>query len=91
MHDLGHLAANRALFRVAAGSAFFWALASLAQINIDLFGITELNLTQKSIGPLVAVLALGVGVGSVLAGIWSAGKVEVRLRHPNRGRQLCGV
>ncbi len=65
--------------RVALGAAFFWSLASLAQLNVDLFGIKELQLEQKDIGPLLAVLSLGVGVGSVLAGIWSAGRVELGL------------
>ena len=46
-------------------------------MNVDLFAITELGVTQQYVGPLLAVLALGVGVGSVLAGVWSAGKVEL--------------
>jgi len=75
--DLGQLAHNRALLRVACGSAFFWSLASLAQMNVDLFTIKELNLNQTAVGPLLAVLSIGVGLGSVLAGIWSAGKVEL--------------
>ena len=75
--DLRLLGHNRALLRVAAGSAFFWALASLAQMNVDLFAISELNLDQKAVGTLLAVLSVGVGLGSVLAGIWSSGKVEL--------------
>lgn len=77
--DLQILGSRRALFRVALGSAFFWSLASLAQLNVDLFALTELDLEQQDVGPLLGVLSLGVAVGSVLAGVWSAGRVELGL------------
>ncbi|MHB1034165.1 MAG: acyl-[ACP]--phospholipid O-acyltransferase [Pirellulales bacterium] len=77
IRDIKAIGQSLPLLRVALGIAFFWSLASLAQMNVDLFGIKELDLAQKDIGPLLAVLALGVGIGSVLAGIWSAGKVEL--------------
>ena len=77
LRDVAFLADDKALLRVAAGIAFFWSLASLAQMNIEFFGDEELNLQQKHIGPLLAILAIGVGVGSLLAGLWSAGKVEL--------------
>jgi acyl-[acyl-carrier-protein]-phospholipid O-acyltransferase/long-chain-fatty-acid--[acyl-carrier-protein] ligase len=70
------LARNRSLATAAAGSAFFWSLASLAQLNVDSYGILELGLEQHEIGPLLAVMALGVGFGSLLAGWLSAGKIE---------------
>jgi acyl-[acyl-carrier-protein]-phospholipid O-acyltransferase/long-chain-fatty-acid--[acyl-carrier-protein] ligase len=78
-HDLKTLGENRALLRVALGSAFFWSLGSLAQMNIDLFGTSWLNLKTHEIGPLMVTLSIGVGVGSVLAGIWSRGHVELGL------------
>ena len=77
LRDVRFLARDRALLRVAAGIAFFWSVASLAQMNVEVFGDIELNLQPKQIGPLLAVLAGGVGIGSLLAGIWSAGKVEL--------------
>jgi acyl-[acyl-carrier-protein]-phospholipid O-acyltransferase/long-chain-fatty-acid--[acyl-carrier-protein] ligase len=75
--DLALLGSNVPLLRAALGTAFFWSLAALAQVNIDVFAITELNVDQQHVGPLLAALALGAGVGSVLAGVWSAGKVEL--------------
>jgi len=75
--DLATLCASRPLLRAVLGTAVFWALASLAQMNVDLFTITELEMNQMHVGILLALLALGVGLGSVLAGIWSAGKVEL--------------
>lgn len=68
---------NKALFRTTLGITFFWFLASLAQINIDTFGTEDLNLPQEKIWPLLVVLVAGVGFGSLLAGIWSEGKVEL--------------
>lgn len=78
-HDLRAVYRQRAMWRVVIGSAFFWSLASLAQLNVDLFGITELQLEQKQIGPLLAILSLGVGSGCVLAGLLSGGRVELGL------------
>lgn len=68
---------DRAILRVTLGIAFFWSLAALAQLNIDTFVINNLRLGQTSVGQFLAVLSIGVGVGSLLAGVWSAGRVEL--------------
>jgi acyl-[acyl-carrier-protein]-phospholipid O-acyltransferase/long-chain-fatty-acid--[acyl-carrier-protein] ligase len=77
--DLKTLRSGGPLFRVALASAFFWSLASLAQVNVDVFGATELELVRDQVGPLMGILALGVGVGSVLAGVLSRGRIELGL------------
>lgn len=74
---VGELTHDGALFRTAVGIAFFWMLASLAQMNIDPFGIYDLGLSQKGIGLLGMTLVVGVGVGSILAGLWSGHHVEL--------------
>ncbi|MDZ4689311.1 MAG: MFS transporter, partial [Planctomycetaceae bacterium] len=79
LHSLGHLWRVPALFKTALGIAFFWTLASLATINIDIFGMHDLGLQQSDIGILGMVLVLGVGGGSVLAGYLSAGHIELGL------------
>ena len=76
-NNLKFLCSDRPTLRVALGIAFFWSMAALAQLNIDTYTIHELERTQREVGPLLGVLALGVGVGSVLAGLWSGGKVEL--------------
>lgn len=65
------------LARTALGIAFFWMLASLSQLNIDPFGEQVLGLPKEQVGVLMAVLVAGMGFGSVLAGWWSGGRVEL--------------
>lgn len=77
VRDLRTLGSNKGLLRAALGTSFFWSLAALSQINVDTYAIRELGVTQNGVGPLLAVLAVGVGFGSILAGVWSAGKVEL--------------
>jgi acyl-[acyl-carrier-protein]-phospholipid O-acyltransferase / long-chain-fatty-acid--[acyl-carrier-protein] ligase len=79
IRDLKLLGAERAVFRTALGIAFFWMLASLSQITLDPYGREVLGMEEKTLGSLGAILVLGVGVGSVLAGLLSAGKVELGL------------
>ncbi len=67
------------LVRTTFGIAFFWFLASLAQVNVDPLGGEVLGIAKENIGLLLAVLVAGLGSGSVLAGYLSEGKVELGL------------
>jgi len=75
--DLQTLAQSRAMLRVALGIMFFWSLGALAQMNIDQFAKEGGAAAQSQITPLLVALVCGVGLGSVLAGLWSSGKVEL--------------
>ena len=75
--SLQRLKADTPLLRTAIGISFFWILASLAQLNVDQLGTKDLGLTQEEIGVLGMMLVLGVGIGSLLAGLWSGGHVEL--------------
>jgi len=75
--DMKLVFGDRPILRVTLGIAFFWSLASLAQMNIDVYVTGELHKTQTEVGIFLAVLSLGVGLGSVLAGWWSGGRVEL--------------
>lgn len=75
--DMRILAANGPLLRVALGIMFFWSVGSLAQLNIDQFAFESGATHQSQIVPLLLSLVLGVGFGSVLAGYWSGGRVEL--------------
>jgi len=77
VRDLKILGHDRAILRVAFGIMFFWTLAMLANMNVDQFAF-EGNVTrQTQVTALLGSLIVGVGVGSVLAGVWSGGKVEL--------------
>ena len=75
--DLRTLISSGPLLRVALGIVFFWSVGGLAQLNIDQFASEAGGLAETDKIPLLFCLILGVGVGSVLAGIWSAGRVEL--------------
>ncbi len=77
VRDLTNLFAQRPLFLAALGSAFFWWLGALTQLNVDLFAEKVLLVEQQDTGILLGVLALGVGVGSVLAGVLARGRIEL--------------
>jgi acyl-[acyl-carrier-protein]-phospholipid O-acyltransferase / long-chain-fatty-acid--[acyl-carrier-protein] ligase len=79
VHDMGSLFAKKPLFLAAAGDAYFWSLAALLQINIDQFATKHLQVGQTYVGPLLGVLALGIGGGALLAGFLSHGRVELGL------------
>jgi acyl-[acyl-carrier-protein]-phospholipid O-acyltransferase/long-chain-fatty-acid--[acyl-carrier-protein] ligase len=97
-HQLRTLFAFPQLARVAMGTAFFWAIGAIVQMNIDRFGdqmsfaghlsgwITVLplpidaaawSIDKLDTSTLLAVLTVGIGVGSILAGACSAGRVEL--------------
>ncbi len=79
LSDLRTLWKERRLFGVACASAYFWFLASIAQVNVYLFGTTELHVRDTLVGPLLGLLALGASVGAVAAGALSRGKVRLEL------------
>ncbi len=79
IRDFRELFGNRRLFRVALGVVFFWAFAALAQINIDSFVDESGAFLESERTPMLVSLVLGVGFGSVMAGIASRGRIELGL------------
>lgn len=77
IRDFGVLSASRGLFRVALGIMFFWSLGALAQLNIDQYAFEGGATLQSHVTWLLVALVIGVGVGCVLAGVWSGGHVEL--------------
>lgn len=66
--DLGELFGSRKLLATAAGIVFFWALAAIAQLNVDQFAFESGATSQTQIVPLLVALVGGIGLGSLLAG-----------------------
>jgi len=77
--DIRTLAAIRPLFLAACASTLFWSLGGLCQINVNSYGSMHLNLSKYYIGLLLGILAVGVGAGSILAGIISRRKIILSL------------
>jgi 1-acyl-sn-glycerol-3-phosphate acyltransferase len=75
--DLRLLFSHGFLLRAAWGVVFFWSVAALAQLNIDQFAAEGGALDETAKVPLLLFLVAGVGLGSILAGLWSAGRIEL--------------
>jgi acyl-[acyl-carrier-protein]-phospholipid O-acyltransferase/long-chain-fatty-acid--[acyl-carrier-protein] ligase len=70
---------DRDLWRANWGCCGFWFIATLLQMNLTLFAKDILHLPEDENGYLNAALAIGIGVGSALAGYISRGKIEYGL------------
>ena len=77
--DLAELFRSRELTAAAAGSAFFWALGAVGNLNIDQFGSEGGASSQTQIVPLLVALGAGIGLGSLLAGRLSSRGVNLGL------------
>lgn len=77
--DIKELAGMGRLFRVALGIIFFWSIAGLAQLNIDVLSSQSGGYEESHRTPLLIAVTLGIGIGSVFAGYISAGKIRLGL------------
>jgi len=67
------------LFLAVAGNTYFWFLGSLLFSTIVVYGPDVLHIGQTKTGYLNATLAVGIGVGSLVAGMASGNKIEYGL------------
>jgi acyl-[acyl-carrier-protein]-phospholipid O-acyltransferase/long-chain-fatty-acid--[acyl-carrier-protein] ligase len=70
---------NPTLYYTVIGLTWFGFLGSFLVTVIPVFGRSELGLDQSRVGLLFALLSIGVGVGSVIAGRLSHHRVEIGL------------
>ena len=75
--DVRTLAANRPLFLVMIGIVFFWSIVAISQLNIDQFAYESGTFFESERTPLLVSMVFGVGIGSVLAGSLSRGRIEL--------------
>ena len=66
--DLARLVKSPRLAGAAAGIVFFWALAAVAQLNVDQYAFESAATTQSEVIPLLVALVGGIGAGSMIAG-----------------------
>jgi acyl-[acyl-carrier-protein]-phospholipid O-acyltransferase/long-chain-fatty-acid--[acyl-carrier-protein] ligase len=71
--------ADRDLWRANWGNTAFFFVATLVQINLALFAQKVFHLKPTEQAWLQAALSLGIGVGSMLAGRLSRGRIEYGL------------
>ncbi len=77
--DLGLLWQHRTLLWAALASGYFWGLGAMSQPTIDKLARPELVTEQHYVGYLLAALNVGIAAGALLAGWWSAGRIELGL------------
>lgn len=70
---------DRDLWRANWGNTGFFFIAALVQMNLVIYAQDILHLSETENGLLNAALAIGIGVGSVIAGYASRGRIEYRL------------
>lgn len=76
--DLSSLFRLRPLFWAAVGSAMFWSIAGLFQLNADRFAANPLQLEERAdVGWVLAAPVVGLGLGNLLAGLVSRRRIEM--------------
>ncbi len=86
---IGEIHHFRALFLVVLGIAWFWALGTLYQLNVPMFAEVELQVGEMRTGIILTVLAVGIGIGSIVAGHLAGGRIE--MRHVPAGMLSTGL
>jgi MFS family permease len=90
--NLRVMKADRDLWRANWGNTGFFFVATLVQINLALYAQKVFHLLPTQQAWLQAALSLGIGVGSVLAGRLSRGRIEYGLIPVGAGLMaLAGV
>jgi len=70
---------DRDLWRANWGNTGFWFVASLVSMNLLIYAKDRLHLTSTENGLLNAALSIGIGLGSLVAGFASRGRIEYGL------------
>lgn len=70
---------DRLLLTTLIGYTYFWFLGKFLQVNLFSYGKFTLGASESAVSVILAVLALGIGVGSVCAGYMSRGRIELGL------------
>jgi len=70
---------DRVLWLAVLGNTYFWFLGALLTANIVFYGSDVLRINSTRTGILQAAVAIGIGLGSLMAGYLSGGKVEYGL------------
>lgn len=77
--DMEALRGEPGILEATVGAAYFWFLAAALQMNLLVYGRSVLGLGEAALGMLQAAMAVGIGLGSFLAGRLSRERVELGL------------
>ena len=77
--DLKILYNDRWLRMTTIGYIYFWFVGALLMMNLNTHSLSTLGLTEDKNGYLLAMLSIGIGIGAVVAGYSSRGKIELGL------------
>jgi acyl-[acyl-carrier-protein]-phospholipid O-acyltransferase/long-chain-fatty-acid--[acyl-carrier-protein] ligase len=77
--NLAFLRRMPALESATVASAWFWFVGALFQMNLLVYGTRLMGLGEAEVARLQVVLALGIGLGSFVAGRLSRGRIELGL------------
>ncbi len=76
---LRRLSTDRALALAVSGVAVLEFLSALVMLDMVVIGKSQMGLDDLSIGMLGAIVGLGAGIGSIVAGALSRGRIEPSL------------
>ena len=68
---------RRSMWLTVVGISWFWFIGGLFQMSTLLIGKETLHVSETSVGLLVTSLAVGIGIGSIVAGRLSGDHVEL--------------
>jgi MFS family permease len=74
---MGSLRANRSMLLTVGGISYFWFIGALLQNAVLAYRVETLHANDETAGYLVCALAIGIGVGSVIAGRLSGDRIEL--------------
>ena len=70
---------DRLLRYTVVGYTYFWFVGALVQANVLIYATVNMGLSEAGTGPVLASLAVGIGVGATCAGFLSRGGIELGL------------
>lgn len=73
---------NRPAFRAIVGASWFWFLGALLLAQLPLIATRVIGGDERTITILLAIFTVGIGLGSLLAGKLSGGRIELGLVAP---------
>lgn len=76
---LRRLLSDRTLWMTAVGASFFWFLGALLQLALLPYATTTLGVNEAAATQLYTALAVGIGLGSLVAGRLSGSHIELGL------------